>query len=79
MMGYDFLGGDDIEDLSKWGNGNEDDFVEDLSGWGEMIPEKNKMEIAKDIMSVLEGDDEVMGNFNFLLRQKKLRQLKENK
>jgi len=39
-------------------------------------PEKDKMEIAKDVMSLLENDQEVMDNFNFLLRQKKLKQLK---
>jgi hypothetical protein len=40
--------------------------------------ERNKMDIAKDILDILENDDEVMDNFNFLLRQKKLKQLKEN-
>jgi len=39
--------------------------------------EKNKIDIAKDIMDLLENDDEVMSNFNFLLRQKKLKQLKD--
>ena len=41
--------------------------------------EKDKMEIAKDIMSLLDNDQEVMDNFNFLLRQKKLKQLKNKK
>ena len=39
--------------------------------------EKDKMEIAKDVMSLLENDQEVMDNFNFLLRQKKIKQLKD--
>ena len=39
--------------------------------------EKQKMEIAKDIMIILDNDQEVMDNFQFLLRQKKLKQLKQ--
>lgn len=35
------------------------------------------MERAKDIMDLLEHDDELMSDFNFLLRQKKLKQLKK--
>jgi len=60
-----------------------DDFYyyneEEEGDWGldnNPSPEKNKMDIAKDIMDLLESDDEVMSNFNFLLRQKKLKQLK---
>jgi len=38
--------------------------------------ELTTMEKAKDIMSLLESDDALMSDFNFLLRQKKLKQLK---
>jgi hypothetical protein len=47
---------------------NEDDFKTSM--------EKASMEKAKDIMDMLENDSELMSNFNFLLRQKKLKQLK---
>jgi len=62
----------DIPDF--WGNSNPDGWDEE-DDW-ERSPEKNKMEIAKDVMDLLENDQEVMDNFNFLLRQKKLKQLK---
>jgi len=58
--------------------------MSEIDGWDEEDDwmseeknEKNKMDIAKDIMDLLENDDEVMSNFNFLLRQKKLKQLKD--
>jgi len=38
--------------------------------------EETSMDRAKDIMSLLESDDALMSDFNFLLRQKKLKQLK---
>lgn len=55
--------------------------------WGHGIPrlkqlkdfetrKKTPFEKAEDIMSLLEADDELMRCFNLLLRQKKLRQLK---
>ena len=39
--------------------------------------EKEKMEIAKDIMIILDNDQEIMDNFQFLLRQKKLKKIKQ--
>lgn len=53
----------------------EDDWLTDINN--NEKNEQNKMDIAKDIMDLLESDQEVMDNFNFLLRQKKLKQLKE--
>ena len=57
--------------------------IDGYTEWGEgdwetepQSEEKTKMNLAKDLMDLLENDDEVMDNFNFLLRQKKLKQLK---
>jgi hypothetical protein len=48
---------------------------EEEGDWGDDL-HRTAMERAKDIMSMLEDDDELMSNLNFLLRQKKLKQLK---
>jgi len=50
----------------------EDDWIDENES------EMTSMDTAKDIMSMLENDPELMDNFNFLLRQRKLKQLKEN-
>jgi len=49
--------------------------------WDEFKPKENKEtkeERAQRILDELDGDEELMGKFNMLLRKKKLKQLKKN-
>ena len=42
------------------------------------VPSKSKKDIAKGIIEQLESDDELMKEFNVLLRKKKIAKMKKN-
>ena len=66
-----------IEDFYEYNNHDmvSKEYVDNYSTIGES--DMNTMERAKEILIQLESDDELLRNFNLLLRQKKLQQIKK--
>ena len=63
--------------FERWDD--QDEYSDEFGRDPDNVPQATSMEKAKLVMELLESDSNIMDDFNFLMRQKKLRQLKENK